>query len=113
MDTLQLDPKVRVRMPEFLRWVVVGLSFLLVATTWWVSDLWRLATWPAHQIELDGAMPRRSLAILTGFVVAILLGEAAVTWMTISHSFHVLEWAMLSFALFFLYFVATFIRVID
>ena len=113
MDTLHLSPKVRVRMPEALRWAVVGLSFLLVITTWWVSDLWRLATWSAHQIQMDGAMPRRSLAILTGFAVVVVVCEVAVTWMATSYGLYFLEWAMLSFVLFFLYGVATFIRVVD
>ena len=112
MDTLHLNPRLRIKMPEFLRWVVVGLSFLLAMATWWVSDLWRLATWSTHQIEMDGAMPRRALAAITGFAVAMVLCEVAVTWVSIAHGARFVEWIMPTFVFGFLYSVASFIRLV-
>lgn len=112
MDTLHLSPKARIQTPEVLRWVIVGLSFLLATAVWWMSDLWRLATWPKHQIEMDGAMPRRALAAITGFAVVMVLCEAAITWIAFARGMYFIEWIMPTFVFGFLYSVASFIRLV-
>ena len=111
MDTLHLNPRLRIKMPEALRWAVVGLSFLIVAVAWWVSDLWRLATWSKHQIEMDGALPRHKLAELSLFAIFITAGFAAITVLAVSNSWHFAEWVMLAFVYCYLYGVATYIRI--
>ena len=112
MDTLQLSPKIRIRMPKALRWVVIGLSFLLVAMTWWIFDLWRVATWSKDQLEMDGALPRRQLAELSLFALFIAASFVATTVFAILHGWNFIEWAMFVFVFTFLYSATTGIRIL-
>lgn len=112
MDTVHLGPRIKIKTPEALRWVIVGFSFLLVAAGWWISDLWRIIVWTRDQIEIDGTMPRRQLTILSLFAFVMALCIVFTTRTALTHGWYFIEWAMLVFVFCFLYGVATFIRIV-
>lgn len=110
MNTLHLSPRARVSMPEALRWVVVGLSFLLATVAWWASDLWRIFTWDKAQLEMGGAMPVHKQLTLAFLGFALALCMAIVTWLAYTHSWYLYEWVMLIFPFGFFYCVFSYIK---
>ena len=111
MDVVQLHSETTVSTERSERWVMVALSLLLLAVVWWVNDLWRVMTWPRHQLEMDGAMSRGELLSISLFAFVLVLIAAVITIVARMYGWYFAEWAMPMFVLGFLYSVTTYIRI--
>ena len=121
MNTLPLSPRLRIPIPERLRWflvsVVVALSLLTWLMLWSVIDLWQLATWPRAHLEQGGGIEPKKLLKLALFGFTSLLCLVAFTVWAVAYHFGFVgqfprfaEWFSPVFVLTFFYFSATGIR---
>ncbi len=112
MRVAQLNSEAGTQASAFKTWILLPLMLVPLALIWWASDLWRLMTWPRHQLEMDDALPRRQLAELALFGFAVVLVAAVTTIVASVNDWHLIEWAIWMFVLGFLYSVASFIRLV-
>ena len=95
MDTVHLE-SCEVRVPSWLRLVILPLCALGAVLGWSFNDLWRVATWPRVQFDIDDSLPRHKL---------LLLAQPRQWWRWF-------EWGAPIFVCAFLYSVATGIRLL-
>ena len=111
MDTVHLE-SCEVRVPSWLRLVILPLFALGAVLGWSFNDLWRVATWPRVQFDIDDSLPRHKLLLLALFGLAILVTIATIAVVAHVFGWSWFEWGAPIFVCAFLYSVATGIRLL-
>ena len=110
MDKL-ICPPLRMPIPRAVSWLTAAAGFVVAFLGWWVNDLWRLATWPTHQFDLDDSMERHKMLKLASFALVMAVAIAVILALAYYFGWPWYEWVSVVFVLAFLYCVATGIRI--